>query len=154
MIRTLSTFFAFCLMAGAALAQERDWTLDTSEEDAYLIFGVPESEDVGVSLWCRIGQGVVNLYLPAPTRLMPKTRDGAAPIIMTAGTEQATFRGKADVNRDSTLSSIEAEMAVDHPMIAALKTADRFTIKADVTEVTFPLYNADLEGLLALCRKP
>jgi hypothetical protein len=154
MFRTLSTFLALGLTAGASFAQERDWVLDASEEDAYLIFGVPESDDVGVSLWCRIGKGNVNLYLPVPTRQMPKPKDMAVPLTIVAGDETATFRGKADVNRQAALSSIEAEMATDHPLIAALKTADRFTIKAGDNEVIFPLYNADIEGLLELCRKP
>jgi hypothetical protein len=146
--------FALGLLAGAAHAQERDWTLDASEEDAYLIFGVPESDDVGVSLWCRIGNGAVNLYMPVPTKLMPKNKDGAAPLTITAGKETATFRGKADINREAAVSSIEAVITADHPLIAALRDADRFSVKAGGAEIIFPLYNADLEGLLALCRKP
>ena len=128
--------------------------LDASEEDAYLIFGVPESDDVGVSLWCRIGKGAINLYLPVPTKLMPKKTDGATPVTVTAGKQTDTFRGKADINREAAVSSIEAEIAADHPLIAALQEADRFTVKAGDAEIVFPLYNADLEGLLALCRKP
>jgi len=154
MLRRLSMLFALGLLAGAAHAQERDWMLDASEEDAYLIFGVPESDDVGVSLWCRIGKGAINLYLPVPTKLMPKKTDGAAPVTVTAGKQTDTFRGKADINREAAVSSIEAEIASDHPLIAALQEADRFTVKAGGAEIVFPLYNADLEGLLALCRKP
>jgi hypothetical protein len=155
MFRRLSMLFALgLLLAGAANAQERDWMLDASEEDAYLIFGVPESDDVGVSLWCRIGKGTVNLYMPVPTKLMPKNKDGAAPLTISAGAETATLRGKADINREAAVSSIEAEIAAGHPLIAALQEADRFTVKAGGAEIIFPLYNADLEGLLALCRKP
>jgi len=154
MLCRLSMLFALGLLAGAAHAQERDWMLDASEEDAYLIFGVPESDDVGVSLWCRIGTGAINLYLPVPTKQMPKKTDGAAPVIVTAGKQTDTFRGKSDINRESAVSSIEAEIAADHPLIAALQEADRFTVKTGDTEIIFPLYNADVEGLLALCRKP
>lgn len=42
MLRPLPLVLALGLLAGAAHAQEREWTLDASEEDAYLIFGVPE----------------------------------------------------------------------------------------------------------------
>jgi hypothetical protein len=154
MFRPLSMLFALGLLAGAAHAQERDWMLDASEEDAYLIFGVPETDDVGVSLWCPIGKGTVNLYMPVPTKLMPKNKDGAAPITITAGTQTDTFRGKADINREAAVSSIEAVIAADHPLIGALQEADRFTVKAGGAEIIFPLYNADLAGLLALCRKP
>jgi hypothetical protein len=150
----LPLVLALGLLAGSAHAQERDWMLDASEEDAYLIFGVPDSDDVGVSLWCPIGKGSVNLYLPVPTRLLEAAKDKAAPITITAGTESATFRGKADINRLADVSSIEAEIDALHPLIAALATADRFTVKAANADLIFPLYNANVEDLLALCRKP
>lgn len=132
--------------------------LDASEEDAYLIFGVPETDDVGVSLWCRIGKGAVNIYLPVATQLLAANqdaiRDKSAPITIVAGEETATFRGKADINREADVSSLEAEIADAHPLIAALREADRFTVKAAGSEVIFPLFNADVEGLMALCRMP
>jgi hypothetical protein len=149
-----SLLFALGLLAGSAHAQERDWMLDASEEDAYLIFGVPDSDDVGVSLWCPIGKGSVNLYLPVPTQLLEKNNDKAAALIITAGKESATFRGKTDINRQAAVSSIEAEIDASHPLIAALVTADRFSVKAGGADLIFPLYNANVEDLLALCRKP
>jgi hypothetical protein len=150
----LSLLLALGLLAGSAHAQERDWMLDASEEDAYLVFGVPESDDVGVSLWCPIGKGSVNLYLPVPTRLLEKNKDKAAPLTITAGKESATFRGKADIYQQAAVSSIEAEIDVDHPIITALVTVDRFSVKAGGAELVFPLYNADVKDLLTLCRKP
>ena len=157
MIRLAPFVLALGLLAGAAHAQERAWTLDASDEDAYLIFGVPESDDVGVSLWCPIGKGVVNLYLPVPTaelaRLQEATKEKAAPLTITAGSETATFRGKADVNREAAVSSLEVEIEVQHPLVAALTKADRFTVKSGETEIVFPRYEADVEGLLELCRK-
>ncbi len=62
--RHLSVFLAALALAGPVMAQERQWTLDASDQDAYLVFGVPDTDDVGISLWCPIRQGVVNLYLP------------------------------------------------------------------------------------------
>ena len=157
MIRVAPFVFALGLMAGVAHAQERAWTLDASDEDAYLIFGVPESDDVGVSLWCPIGKGVVNLYLPVPTaelaRLAEATKESAAPLTITAGSETATFRGKADINRAAAVSSLEVEIEVQHPLVAAFTTADRFTVTSGETQIVFPLYEADVEGLLELCRK-
>lgn len=153
MLRRLSIFLALALMAAAAHAQEREWSLDASEEDAYLIFGVPDSDDVGLSLWCPIGKGVVNLYVPVPTDQLPKSQDKAAPITVTAGKESATFRGKTDINPEAAVSSIEAEIAVEHPLIAAMRANDRLTIRVGGSEVVFPLYNVSLEDLLALCAK-
>jgi hypothetical protein len=153
MFRLFLPLVAIGFLAGAAHAQEREWSLDASEDDAYLIFGVADSDDVGLSLWCPVGKGVVNLFLPVPTSQMPKSKDKAAPLTVTAGKETATFRGKADINREAAVSSLEAEIAVDHPLIAALKDADRLTIKTGTAEIVFPLFDADVEGLLALCKK-
>ena len=89
MLRRHSLILALGLMAGAAAgaaqAQEREWSLDVSEEEAYLIFGVPDTDDVGVSLWCPVGKGVVRLYLPVPTAEISKAEDNAAPLTITAG---------------------------------------------------------------------
>ena len=158
MFRHIPVLLALGLIAGAAHAQEREWMLDASEEDAYLIFGVPETDDVGVSLWCRIGKGAVNIYLPVATQRLATIKDAnqekAAPLTIVAGAQTATFRGKADINREADVSSLEAEIADDHPLIAALRQADRFTVKAAGSDVIFPLFNADVESLMALCRKP
>ena len=153
MRRQLPIVLALALMAGAAHAQEREWTLDASDEDAYLIFGVPETDDVGLSLWCPVGSGVVNLYVPVPTKELPQSKEKAAPITVAAGKETATFRGKADINPEAAVSSIEAEIAVEHPLVAALRTQDRLTIKVGQSELVFPLYDAAVGDLLALCAK-
>ncbi len=142
------------LMAGAAQAQERDWTLDASEEDAYLIFGVPDSDDVGVSLWCRIGRGAVYLYMPVSAALITPDKDKTAPVTIIAGQQTATFRGKAEIDAKGSFSSIEAELDAGHPIITALRTVDRFTVKTGTAEVVFPLYNSGVSDLFELCRKP
>ena len=57
MHRSLALLLALGLASGAAHAQERDWALDASDQEAYLIFGVSDTDDVGVSLWCRTRKG-------------------------------------------------------------------------------------------------
>lgn len=153
MLRRLPVIFLLGFMAGAAHAQEREWALDASDEEAYLIFGVPDTDDVGVSLWCPVGKGLVNLYLPMSTSEIPKSNDKSAPLTVTAGAQTVTFRGKADVNEEGAMSSVEAEIAVDHPLIKALLTADRFSVTSGAVEAVYPLYDADVEGLLELCKK-
>lgn len=153
MRRLLPLTLLIGLVAGTAHAQEREWSFDSNDEEAYLIFGVPDSDDVGVSLWCKAGRGSVNLYLPVPTADIQKTADKSAPLTIMAGKETVTFRGKADINVEGTMSSVEAEIALDHPLVAALRTADRFTAKSGPVEVVFPLYDAELEDLLAICKK-
>ena len=159
MHRSLALVFALCLLAGGlfasggAHAQEREWTLDASEQEAYLIFGVADTDDVGVSLWCPANKGVVNLFVPRPTAELQKVARHHVPMTVTAGTETATFAGKIEINPDAPNSSVEVEMPVDNPLLKAMQSADRFTVKIDSQEVVFPLYDADIPGLLGHCRK-
>jgi hypothetical protein len=153
MHRSLAALLALGLFSCEALAQEREWTLDASDQEAYLIFGVADSEDVGVSLWCPAKKGIVNLYVPRPTSELQKLSRHKMPMTVTAGSETATFGAKIEVNPGAPSSSVEVEMPVDSPLLKALQKADRFTVKIDAQQVVFPLYDADVSGLLDLCRK-
>lgn len=127
--------------------------LDASDQEAYLIFGVADSEDVGVSLWCPTKKGIVNLYVPRPTAELQKLGRRKVPLTVTAGGETETFGGKVDINPGVPYSSVEVEMPVDGPLLRELQKADRFTVRVDAQEIVFPLYDADVPALLELCRK-
>ena len=82
----LAIFYATCIVIGPALAQERAWTLDAATEDAFLVFGVPQTEDVGFSLWCKIGSGKITMMTPEPGL---KLQDGvAAPMAVLISTSR------------------------------------------------------------------
>lgn len=140
------------LLATSAAAQERQWMLDASGEDAYLVFGVPESDDVGISLWCPVQGGEVNIYLPSA----PKGITSGQQIMVTVSTDETSFdlMGRAQSADDGTGSSIEVTIPTDHPLLGALIEADRFRLKVAGEETVFPAYEADFAGLMALCRKP
>lgn len=153
MLRYLSVLITLGLMASPAVAQEREWTLDASDEDAYLVFGVPETDDIGVSLWCPIRKGTVHLFLPRSTQDLQETPGNKHPMTVSAGGEHATFAAKADINTQSLISSLEVEMPVEHPLLKALESADRFSITLADEEIVFPFYGADFPSLIELCRK-
>lgn len=153
MLRYLSVLISLGLLAGTASAQEREWTLDASDQDAYLMFGVPETDDIGVSLWCPIHKGTVNLFVPRPTEELQKHTQKKLPMTVSAGTEKATFAAKVDVNTEAASSSLEVEMPADHPLLKALESADRFTVRIEGDDIVFPFYGADFSSLMELCRK-
>lgn len=126
--------------------------LDASGEDAYLVFGVPDSDDVGISLWCPLQRGEVNIYMPAA----PEGVTPGQEIAVTVSTDETAFelRGRAESADGGTAASIEATVTIDHPVLAALMDADRFRLKVAGEETVFPLFDADLAGLMELCRKP
>mgnify|MGYP001561076263 FL=1 len=100
--------------------------LDASDSDAYLIFGVPDYDDVGISFWCTVQQGEVNVFIPeASARLHP----GAdITVTLKADAESATFTGKSEVNLEAALTSVEAKVPANAKILAAMLKADRFRV--------------------------
>lgn len=153
MKRSVLLLIALGLLAGKAIAQEREWSLDASEDEAYLIFGVADTEDVGVSLWCPVKKGEVSLFVPQPTEVLQKLKRKTIPIKVTAGKVASTFTGKVVISPDAATSSVETQIPVSHPLLKAMQGADRFEVKLGKEDVVFPLYDADIAGLLDLCVK-
>ena len=151
LFRPVLTLMAIFLAAGACTAQEREWSLDASDQDAYLIFGVADSDDVGVSLWCPIRQGVVNIFLPD----VGDNPANGSDMLMTlmAGDQVAGFMGKTEENPEADASSLETQVPADHPILGAMRKADRFRVKVNGDERIFPLIEADIAGLIDLCSK-
>jgi hypothetical protein len=131
------------ICAVPALAQERQWTLDAVGEDAFLAFGVPNTDDVGVSFWCKIGKKDLSLFTPLPpTGSHPKLN-------LSVGSQ--TFPLKVRVNTNEGSKTIEAVLQPQAKMLDALKTAESFEVTLGKHKVTYPLAEADFEGLLKLC---
>ena len=149
--RPFLILIAIYALTGAATAQERQWTLDAGDQDAYLIFGVADSDDIGISLWCPIRRGTVNIFVPEASGSLPADRE--VTVTLTAGDKTTGIRGKTDVNEDAGLSSVEARIDAGNPFFDAMLKADRLRVTVGTEESIFPLAEADVAGLLALCRK-
>jgi hypothetical protein len=147
----LSVFLAAAACSSAS-AQERQWSLDTSDEDAYLVFGVPETDDVGISFWCTMGTGEISIFVPEADPDMKPGR--TVPFTMTAGKTVAQLEGKTSANEMAGTTSLEASVSGSQPIFEALKEADRFKVKVGKEENIYPLIDADVAGLLRLCNKP
>ena len=142
------------LMLGSApsMAQERIWTLDQSDAEIYLVFGVPETDDVGVSFWCTQQSGIVKLYFPESD---PKLKPGVEiKFKLEVAGKIYPLKGKTAFNEESTGTSLEAELKTTDPMFAALQEANRFAVKVGASSHVFPLGEADFPILLDVCGKP
>lgn len=151
---TFRPVLALCILTAlttAAAAQERQWSLDASDQDAYLVFGVPDTEDVGLSLWCPIRQGTVNLFVPEQADAVGKQK--TATMEVTAGSLTERFTGSVEVNAEAGIASVEAKLDVADKLFGAMATADRLKVRIGKNETVYPLYDADVPGLLDLCRK-
>jgi hypothetical protein len=138
-------------LAGQSQAQERSWSLDTSETEAFLTFGVSESDDVGVSFWCAMKSGQIRIFLPdADASLKPNRR-----IRIRFSVADKTFRLRARTlaNEEAATTSVETLVDAGNPLFVFLKEADKFTINAGKENQNFPLDGADISGLLRVCAK-
>jgi hypothetical protein len=147
MVATLS----FLLAAPSASAQEREWTFSTGEEDAYLVFGVPETDDVGVSFWCTIGMGEIKVYLPEAGDQLKSGQKVPIEIHVNGG--HFDFSGEAAPNEEAGTMSAEVHIEASHRMFDALFSADRFTVKMGKEESVFPLQGTDFESLRRVCSR-
>jgi hypothetical protein len=131
-------------LSSAAAAQEREWSLGASGEDVFLAFGVPETADIGVSFWCKIGAQDVSVFAPLPPA------DGSQTEIkkVELDADRKTFSLAANVIENS---SVEGRLNPQDNVLAALKASDRFVLTVGAHKTTYPLEGADFDGLLAMC---
>jgi hypothetical protein len=134
-----------------ATAQEREWIFDTADEDAYLVFGVPESEDAGISFGCTLQSGEIRVFVPeAGDDLKP---DQKIKLIVTIAGKDFVFDALTSPNEMAATMSAEATIKASDAMFGDLRKADRFSVKTGVEENTFPLEGSDFESLVRACSK-
>jgi hypothetical protein len=144
MLRAL-TVLLFAVYASPAQAQERQWQLNAADEDVYLVFGVPDTNDVGVSFWCKIGKKDVSLFAPIPAAPGEKQLD----IAIKIGADD--FKLAGTVGGDADQTSIEAKLEPRDRILGDLQSNERFTVTIAEHAVTYPLDGADIPGMLKLC---
>jgi hypothetical protein len=150
--RLLIVLAAFVLGPGVAVAQERVWTLDQTDAEVYLVFGVPETDDVGVSFWCTLQSGIVRLYMPEAG---PDFKPGASvDFELNVSAKIYPLKGKTAVNEESAGTSLEAELKATDPVFSAMQAANHFAVKAGSSNHVFPLGEADFPSFLDVCGKP
>ena len=148
---TAAIGFLLVISASAALAQEREWNFDTGEDDAYLVFGVPETDDVGVSFWCTVGSGEIRIFVPEAGE---KLIAGAAiKVDIEVRGNRFSLDGTAALNEETKTASAEAHIDSASPLFPALIAADRFSLKIGKEESVFPLQGADFDSLLRVCSR-
>ena len=150
-LRLLIILTALGLGPTLVMAQERIWNLDRTDHEAYLVFGVPETDDVGVSFWCTLGSGIVKIYIPeGDPSLKPAV---SVDIKLEIASKSYPLKGKTSVNEESATISFEAELKTSDPVFSALREANHFAVKVGASNHVFPLGEADVSGLIEVCGK-
>jgi hypothetical protein len=135
-----------------AMAQEREWNIDQTDSDAYLVFGVPETDDVGVSFWCKLQSGIIHFYAPeTDVKLKIGSR---VPFTLEVPPKSFRFKGKTTVNEEAGSISLEAELKMTDPIFAAISKANYFSVRIGKNKQTYPLQESNFSGFLSGCKTP
>lgn len=142
---------ASTLHASRAMAQERQWSFDQTDTDAYLVFGVPESDDVGLSLWCTKGSGNISLFVPATDAKLKPNRN--VKLSLSVAGKRFRLVGKTSENKTLETTSAEIALKEKHPFFDALVKGDRISVRVGASEHIYPLAEAEFGTFLELCHK-
>jgi hypothetical protein len=142
---------AFCAaLHTPVLAQERQWSLDTADNQAFLTFGIQESEDVGLSLWCEIGKSQMAIFMPEPTVAL---REGESlPIVVAVDGVEKTLRGQAAREAGNGQMTVEAKFGLRDILISRLIQAQTISVRVKGHVRNFPFAEADFPALLSTCK--
>ncbi len=150
-LKWIFMWVSLVLVSGQALAQERVWSLDAAGEDAFLVYGVPESEDVGISFWCKIGTDKTSLYFPVTWTTL-KNED-VVPVAVKLGDVDFNLDGKVTAGEAFEGNSIEANIPFGQLFFDAVKAADRIKLTVIGHKSVYPLADVQVDGLLSLCQQ-
>ena len=132
-----------------AQAQERQWSLDATNKQAFLVFGVPDTDDVGLSFWCDIGTDRMAAYLPDSfVRLKSGERT-----MMRIAVDGKTFLLPATAARDPASGhiTVEGKFKAKDVLMKSLSNGETVAVNIKGHSATYPLADADFEGLLSTC---
>ena len=146
-------FAAFLLFLTATTpivhAQEREWSLNASEKEAFLVFGVPDSDDVGISFWCEIGSNKTSIFInDGPAEL--KQNQGTK-ITVSVDSKMFSVKARAALDRQGGRPSLEGQMTNADPLLKAAETGDVLKVTVLSQIHTYPLVDADFIGLHRNC---
>ena len=148
-MRFILVLFALLSTAAVSIAQEREWTLNASEKEAFLVFGVPDTDDVGLSFWCEIGTNKLSIFVNNISGQLKQ--DQSATIAIEIDNKKFSIKAKAAVEKLGSLKSLEGQIASTDPILKAAENGS--TLKTSILghTNTYPLIDADFTGLLRTC---
>ena len=148
-MRFILVLFALLLTAAVSVAQEREWTLNASEKEAFLVFGVPDTDDVGLSFWCEIGTNKLSIFVNNISGQLKQ--DQSATIAIEIDNKNFSVKAKAAVEKLGSLKSLEGQIASTDPILKAAENGS--TLKTSILghTNTYPLIDANFTGLLRTC---
>jgi hypothetical protein len=148
-LRLIFVFIALLAVAPIAIAQEREWTLNASDKEAFLVFGVPDTDDVGLSLWCEIGTNKLSVFVNNITGRLKQNQSTNMAIDIDG--KKFSIKAKAAVDKLGRSQSLEGKVPSNDPLFKAAETGTTLKTTIQNHTNTYPLIDADITGLLRTC---
>ena len=141
--------FGFLFLTHPVAAQERQWTLEASDKEAFLVFGVPETDDVGISFWCEIGPGKISLFVNnGPSNLKPSQ---TTKILVNLDGKKFSVKAKVTFDQKTFKPSVEGKFSIDDPLLLAAERANTLRVTLAKQTNSYPLVDAEISGLRRTC---
>jgi hypothetical protein len=134
---------------GLALGAGEQWDFVRSDSDMTLFYGIPESDDLTVSIVCdpaRKQIDLINLVLPPKPRLATTLK-----VKLSNGSGTREYSGKVGRDRNGGPFFSESRLGFDGDLFDFLKTGSRLTVEVPGKRTAIPL--AGLSKPLALMRQ-
>jgi hypothetical protein len=149
-MRLISTALIFVALAAPALAQERQWSIDNSDKQAFLVFGVPDTADVGLSFWCDVGAKSISMFVPVSEATAKPGQRPKVSVIVAGRT--FSFKSKVEKDQASGLVNIEVHFDPNSAFYKAVMASDTIAVTVKSEKKSYPLGEADFEGLNRACK--
>ena len=148
-MRLTTALFVLLTATQTTHAQEREWSLSASEKEAFLVFGVPDTDDVGISFWCEIGTNKTSMFINGGPAQLKQNQNT---IVKIAIDEMVfTVKAKAALDRQGARPSLEGQMANADPLLKAAESGSVLKITVLGQTHTYPLIDADFTALKRNC---
>lgn len=148
-MRLIFVIFALLATASTSLAQEREWTLNASDKEAFLVFGVPDTDDVGLSFWCEIGTNKFSVFV---NNIAGRLKEGQSTnMSIEIDNQKFSVKAKAAVDKLGLSKSLEGQIPSNSPILKAAENGSNLKTTILNHTNTYPLIDADFTGLLRSC---
>ena len=148
-MRLIFIIFALLATASTSFAQEREWTLNASDKEAFLVFGVPDTDDVGVSFWCEIGTNKFSIFV---NNIAGQLKEGQSTnMTVEIDNQKFSIKAKAAVEKSGRSKSLEGQIPSNSPILKAAENGSALKTTIQGHTNTYPLIDADVTGLLRTC---
>ena len=144
-----TTYFLALLASAGANAQERQWSLDTVNNQVFLVFGVPESDDVGLSFWCDIGKSTVQAFLPETVAVIHSGENITIGMNVDGHSEKIVAKVARDTGTQKL--TVETTFGLAGSLMKSLRAGQSLGVNVKGHVSSFPIADADFDGLVDAC---